>query len=165
MSGQYTGSAAVKGDLWSGAVLVALGVFVINEARNWEYMGSEGPGPGFFPLWYGIAMVVLSLFLVATAVRRLLKPKGTGSQGAAATDWAGIGRALGCWAVFAASVALLKVLGFLLALALLTVFIAWVMYGKPLKIALAAAVGNMAGFYLVFPLALSVELPVGMLGF
>ena len=46
-------------DLWSGLVLAALGVFIIVEARQWEFMGPDGPGPGFFPLGYGIAMVAL----------------------------------------------------------------------------------------------------------
>jgi hypothetical protein len=60
---------------------------------------------------------------------------------------------------------LLKWLGLLLSLALLTLFIVSVMYGKPLRVGLATAAGNVAGFYLVFQLALGVELPVGLLGF
>jgi hypothetical protein len=38
--------------------------------------GDEGPGPGFFPLWYGGAMIVLSLVLVAGAVMRPQAGKG-----------------------------------------------------------------------------------------
>jgi hypothetical protein len=53
----------------------------------------------------------------------------------------------------------------LTVLALLTLFIVGVMYGKPLKIACAAAAGTTVGFYLVFTLALNVGLPVGPLGF
>ena len=34
-------------------------------ALRWTYMGEDGPGAGFFPLWYGGVMVVLSLALVA----------------------------------------------------------------------------------------------------
>lgn len=147
----------MKGDVVSGAVLAALGVYIISEARQWNYSGPEGPGPGFFPLWYGIAMVTLSLgMLVAAAV----KPAPAGK-----TDWRGIGHALLVWGVFAACTALLKVLGLLTVLALLTLFIVSVMYGKPLKIACAAAAGTSLGFYLVFPLALNVSLPVGPLGF
>jgi hypothetical protein len=80
-------------------------------------------------------------------------------------DWGATGRALLAWAGFAASVVLMDMLGFLLALALLTLFVVAVMYGRPLKIAVAAAVGNAAGFYLVFVLALGLSLPVGPLGF
>ncbi len=107
----------LKGDVVSGAVLAALGVYVINEARQWTYSGVEGPGPGFFPLWYGIAMVVLSLALIATSVMRPVPGAGK------SVDWRGIGRALLVWVVFAGSIALLKPLGFLVVLALLTLFV------------------------------------------
>ena len=53
-----------KGDVISGAVLAALGVFIITQALAWDYYTLDGPGPGFFPFWYGVAMVVLSLLLV-----------------------------------------------------------------------------------------------------
>jgi len=147
----------MKGDVVSGLVLAALGVYIVSEARQWNYSGPEGPGPGFFPLWYGIAMVLLSLGLVVVSAVRPV----AGSK----TDWRGAGRAMLVWAVFAACTALLKLLGLLTVLALLTLFIVGVMYGKPLKIACAAAAGTTAGFYLVFSLALNVSLPVGPLGF
>lgn len=148
----------MKGDVMSGAVLAALGVYIISEARQWNYVGPEGPGPGFFPLWYGIAMVVLSLWLVIISA---VRPVARGAK----VDWNGVGRAMLVWAVFALCTALLKLLGFLTVLALLTLFIVAVMYGKSLKIACAAAAGNALGFYLVFSLALNVGLPVGPLGF
>ena len=150
---------ANKGDVISGAVLAALGVYIISEARQWNFSGPEGPGPGFFPIWYGVAMVVLSLFLVAASV---LRPS---VKAKAPVDWLGIGRALTVWAAFAVSIGLLKFIGFLTALALLTLFIVAVMYGKSWKLALTVAVGNAVGFYLVFPLALDLSLPVGPLGF
>lgn len=152
-----TKSPLLKGDVISGAALAALGVYIITEARQWTYSSAEGPGPGFFPLWYGIAMVMLSLLLIAgSAVRPAAGAK---------VDWRGIRQALLVWAVFAGCTALLKPLGFLTVFALLTLFIVGVMYGKPLKIACAAAAGNAVGFYLLFPLALNVSLPVGPLGF
>ena len=45
----------------SAAALAALGVYVFMEAWNWPYYNDDGPGPAFFPLWYGAGMVVLSL--------------------------------------------------------------------------------------------------------
>jgi putative tricarboxylic transport membrane protein len=147
----------INGDVISGAALAALGVYIILEARGWNYFSEEGPGPGFFPMWYGIAMVVLSLLLALRSAAR--PPAGK------PVDWQGVFRALMSWGAFAVSVALLKPLGFLLSLALLTLFVVAVMYGRPLKIALAAAVGNAVGFYLLFVLALKLSLPVGPLGF
>jgi len=147
----------LNGDVLSGLVLAALGIYVLIEARGWNYMSEEGPGPGFFPLWYGIAMVVLSLVLV---LRSAINP----APGAPA-DWTAIGRALLAWAAFAGCVALMQPLGFLLSFALLTLFVVAVMYGRPLKIAMAAAVGNAVVFYFLFVLALDLSLPVGPLGF
>lgn len=147
----------MKGDVVSGAVLAALGVYIVSEAWHWDYSTAEGPGPGFFPLWYGIAMVVLSLMLMVRSGLSVTTGK--------TVDWAGVGRALIVWAVFAVCVALIKPLGFLIALALLTLFVVAVMYGQSLKVALAVAVGNAAGFYLIFGLALQLDLPAGPLGF
>ena len=46
-----------KGDFWAGLVMAALGMFVVTQAYAWDYMTEDGPGAGFFPLWYGIAML------------------------------------------------------------------------------------------------------------
>ena len=148
------------GDIVSGAALAGLGVFIIVEARGWEYLGPDGPGPGFFPLWYGIALLVLSLLLIGWSVRR-----GAAPESGARVNWRDVGRALTAWAAFTACITLLKVLGFLLSFGLMTLFVVAVMYRRPLKVALPVAAGTALGFYLVFPLALNVSLPVGVLGF
>ena len=147
------------GDIISGAVLAGLGIFIVVEARGWEYLGPDGPGPGFFPLWYGLCIVVLSVVLMVTSlVRRAREPSGP-------TDWREIGRALAAWAGLAACVGLLKVLGFLVAFGIFNFFLVAVMYRRPLGTAIAVSVGMSVGFYLLFPLALDVALPVGKLGF
>jgi putative tricarboxylic transport membrane protein len=135
-------------DFWSGLALAALGGYIISQAWRWEYLGQDGPGPGFFPLWYGIAMVALSLLLLITSLRT-----------AVTVDWSGAGRAFAAWGAFALAAAALKWLGFLLCFAALTFFIVAVMYRRPLKVAAVAALALTAGFYVVFPLALGVKLP------
>lgn len=152
-------SARSKGDLISGAILAGLGVFIILESRRWDYLTPDGPGPGFFPIWYGIAMVALALVVVGGA----LKTRAT--TGGARVNWSEVWRALFAWLVLTACLALLKVLGFAVCITLLTLFIVSVMYRRPLLHGIAAGVLTSAGFYLVFPLALNVELPVGVLGF
>ena len=74
-------------------------------------------------------------------------------------------RVLLVWAGFAASVALLKVLGFILSFGLFVLFVVAGLYRRPFHVAMAVAVGCAAGFYLVFPFALDVRLPIGVLGF
>jgi putative tricarboxylic transport membrane protein len=147
------------GDIVSGAVLAGLGVFIITEARRWEYLGPDGPGPGFFPLWYGMALVALSALLIGMSLAQ------RGRQPGGAVNWREVGRALAAWAGLAACVGLLKVLGFLLAFGLFTFFLVAVMYRRPLATAVAVSLGMTLSFYLLFPLALNVALPVGKLGF
>lgn len=160
-----------NGDAISAAVLAGLGGYIVVEARQWAYMAEDGPGPGFFPIWYGIVLILLSLFVVGSRIFRMTRGEDTraarattASESARAKHRSEIYHALAVWAVFALSIAFLKVLGFLVAFGLLTVFIVAVIYRRPWKVALAVAFGTSLGFYLVFPLALSVALPVGVFG-
>jgi len=152
--GETTNRAA---DLWSGLALAALGTYIVLEARQWEYLGPEGPGAGFFPLWYGIAMVALSLALVVSSALR--KPGGGG------IDWRKAGRSAAAWLAFVAAVAGCKLVGFAVSFALLTFFIVAVLYRRPLAVAATVAIAAAAGFQLVFAMALGVSLPSGVLGF
>jgi putative tricarboxylic transport membrane protein len=145
------------GDVISGAVLAALGAYVIMQANAWEYFGLDGPGPGFFPFWYGVAMVALSLLLIVNAIRKRSEPS--------AIDWRATGRALVTWLAFVLSIVLMAPLGFLISFALLTFFIVAVIFRRPLPTAGMTAIAAAVGFYLVFPLALSVPLPTGVFGF
>jgi hypothetical protein len=130
------------------------------EARRWEYLGADGPGAGFFPSWYGLAMIALGLLLVATRA----VPHGAGARDRG-VDWRPSGRAITTWAALVACVGLIKILGFLCSFALFTWFVVAVMYRRPMLPALAVAVGGALGFYLLFPVALNVSLPTGWLGF
>lgn len=146
-------------DFWSGLALAALGAYIVVQARQWEYLGDDGPGPGFFPIWYGVAMVVLSAALVISSASRA-RSADTGRA-----DWRRIGRALAAWAALAASVGAFKLLGFVLSFAALTLFIVAFLFRRPLAAAATVAAALAAGFYLLFPLALGVQLPIGVFGF
>src|SRR5262245_41805639 len=147
------------GDVISGAVLAALGSYIVMQSLAWEYSGPDGPGPGFFPFWYGVAMVALSLVLLVSSVR-----KGRGG-GEVAIDWRATGRALSTWAAFALSVLLMNWLGFIISFALLTFFIVAVIFRRSLLTAGITAVASALAFHLMFPVALSVSLPTGLFGF
>ena len=144
-----------SGDFWSGLALAALGAYIVATSRGWAYMGEEGPGPGFFPTWYGGAMLVLSLALVAGSV---LKPVAR-----AQVQWKDVGRALAAWAAFAAAIALMPFAGFAISFAFLAWFIVKVMCGERSRTAILVAAGGALGFYLLFEVALEVTLPRGLL--
>src|SRR5262245_47282406 len=118
-------------DLLSGITLVALGAFILTQALQWNYIGPDGPGPGFFPVWYGLLIIVLSLGLV---VRAAIKPE---TLARTEIDWSGIGRALGTWASFAASIALMEPLGFAASFGLLAFTVIAIVMAKPVLVALA----------------------------
>lgn len=146
----------LAGDFVSGLALAALGAFIVVRARGWTYMGEDGPGPGFFPTWYGSIMVVLSLALVA---RSALGPAAPGP----AVKWREVGRAIVCWAAFVASIGLMEVVGFEIAFALLTWFVVAVIARRPQRVALPLAIGGALLFHGVFATLLEVNLPRGML--
>ena len=146
---------ARSGDFWSGLVLAALGAWILSEARRWTYMGEEGPGAGFFPAWYGGAMIVLSLALVAGAV---LKPAAVKP-----VHWPDVGRAIACWLAFVAAIALMPWAGFAISFALLVWFIVKVMAAQSHARALVLALTFAAGFYALFELGLDLALPKGVL--
>jgi putative tricarboxylic transport membrane protein len=153
------GKALVRdGDVISGAVLSALGLYIFLQAHQWDYSGPDGPGPGFFPSWYGLGMIALSLVMIGQRIR-----KGTIATGA--FDWTAAARGLGTWAAFTLSIALYKPLGFPISFALLTAFVVAVIFRRSLLAAAATGVGLSAAFYLVFAVALDVALPAGWLGF
>ena len=144
-----------SGDFWSGLALAALGAYIVGQAWSWVYLGEEGPGPGFFPLWYGSLMVVLSLSLVVNAVRK--------NAASTPVQWPDVRRALLCWVAFVVSIALMPLAGFIVSFALLTWFIVAVMARRPQRVAIPLAIGGALFFYALFDLALDLTLPKGLL--
>jgi len=144
-----------SGDFWSGLALAALGAYILAQARGWVYLGEEGPGAGFFPTWYGGAMLVLSVLLVVGSV---VKPAAH-----AEVRWKDVSRALTCWVAFAVSIAMMPFAGFAVSFALLTWFIVKVMCGERQRTAIVVAVGGALFFYLLFDVALDLTLPRGLL--
>jgi putative tricarboxylic transport membrane protein len=146
-----------NGDVISGAMLAALGAYIVFESTGYSFRGEDGPGPGFFPTWYGILMIALSLALMVNSAA-----KGNGTT---EYDWPAIGKAIGAWLAFGVSAALMSWIGFLVSFALLTFFLVVVIFRQSPLRAVIVSVCASAGFYIVFPLTLGVNLPTGMFGF
>ena len=148
--------AVRRGDFFSGLALAALGTFVVAEALGWEYLTPDGPGAGFFPRWYGMAMIVLSLVLVVRSLRA--SPVERRSDPTRM-------RALVCWAALVGCVLLSKPIGFVASLALLCWFVATMLFAQRQRIAVPFALAAASAFWLVFVVALDVALPRGPWGF
>ena len=145
-----------NGDVVSGAVLTALGTYVVIQASVWPYYEVNGPGPGFFPMWYGVLMILLSLGLIVQAVRKVDHPK---------IETAGIRRAIIVWAAFAVSLALMGPLGFCISFTLFTTFVVKYVLGRSLVAGLLTGAIGAAAFYVIFWEVLGVQLPRGYFGF
>ena len=89
-----------KSELIASLLLIAMGASVAWEAWDWPYMTKDGPGPGFFPLWIGVLLVVLSVMLLAMQAR-----DAAGGKPAPKTDWTGTGPALLGWGALVAAAA------------------------------------------------------------
>lgn len=148
-----------KGDVLAGLCLIGLGIFIIQQARQLDYVNEFGPGPGFLPLWLGIGFIVLAPSLIVMTVLRSM------SLAVGERSWKELARALATWGGLMVMTALLNWLGFILSFIFLSLFLVLVMDRRPLWTALAVAVGSAFGFYLIFTVALGVSLPVGPWGF
>ena len=147
----------------SAAVLAALGVYIFMEARTWDYYGEDGPGPAFFPIWYGVAMVVLSLVLIAiSAVAQGAKDAPEAKRRLAGHPAA---RSI-TWLAFALCASLMDWLGFLIELR------APHLLHRHLRVPAAAGDGGhrprsvtALGFYLRVSARAERPLPTGVFGF
>jgi putative tricarboxylic transport membrane protein len=149
-----------RSELVGALLLAALGVFVASAAWDWPYLTRDGPGPGFFPLWIGMALVGLSALLVARqyAEARSGKPS-------AATGWKGARPVLVGWVALMVAAALVKPAGFTVTYALLTAFLIRVVFRRTWTAALAVSLVSAAAFWLLFVKLLRVQLPAGPWGF
>jgi putative tricarboxylic transport membrane protein len=148
-----------NGDVISGVILVALGTYIVIQASIWPYYEVNGPGPGFFPLWYGILMIVLSLGLIISTAR---KPK---AEDAGEVFTIGTRRALTVWLGLVVCLVAMAWLGFNIAFALFTVFIVSYVLGRPLLAGVITGVLSSACFYFLFAWVLGVQLPTSPWGF
>ena len=145
-------------NLIAGLLLAALGAFILQQSVQWEFLGRNGPGVGFFPLVYGSLIVLLSLVLV---IKSLRAGRRAGSQ--APEQPAGkVFAAVSVWVAFAVTVALMKFIGFYVALGLLVMFMTRFIFSRSPRFALLSGVLVPLTFFVVFGLLLKVQLPVGI---
>jgi putative tricarboxylic transport membrane protein len=146
------------GDLLSGAALAALAAYIIHASSQWTLLGPEGPGPGFFPLGYGMLMLGCSLALIAAALFR----RGPDEAPAETVEPAGTIDALVTWGALAASVPLMWLLGFVVGFGLVIFFIVRFVFRRTLLGSVITAAGVVLALHLVFPVLLGSPLPVAL---
>jgi putative tricarboxylic transport membrane protein len=149
-----------KGNLIAGAALAAFGIYVISSAIKLPYVADVGPGPGFFPLWLGIGLVVFASGLMYGSCRSSAHETASESQ-----SWKLIARSLGGWLAVMVAIALLGKIGFVLSFIILTIFLVVALERRPVWLAVGVAVGLAVVFHAIFVVALDVSLPKTIWGF
>ena len=148
-----------KGNLISGACLAALGLYVISVASKLPYVSEVGPGPGFFPLWLGIGLMIFASYLMLSSVSALKKESPSDSS-----PWQASGRALAGWFGLMVAIALLGWIGFSVSFVFLTMFLIVALDRRPLLLSAGVAIGLAVGFHFLFVMELDVSLTVGRWG-
>lgn len=149
-----------NGDLIAGISIAVFGLYVIVASSRLDYFSEYGPGPGFLPLWLGIGLFILSLFLIVNNFARRAREPASKPE-----SWITWRRVLAGWLALMVAIFLLRWIGFSVSLALLTVFLVLALERRSPATAVAVALGLALGFHLIFVFALGLAMPVGPWGF
>jgi putative tricarboxylic transport membrane protein len=148
------------GDIVSGAVLAALGFYIMTSSLKWTYFSPSGPGPGYFPFWYGLLILVLALILAGKGLIVLRR----GATPSEKEDQTSIGRPLASCAALAVATLLIYPLGMLLSFSLLAFFLVKVIFRRSVRDGVLVALIGSAVLYGIFVIGLQMQLPLGLLG-
>jgi putative tricarboxylic transport membrane protein len=149
-----------KGNLIAGACLAAFGIYVISVASKLPYVSEVGPGPGFFPLWLGIGLMIFASCLMFSFFSAFTKESPSDSP-----TWEASGRALAGWVGLMVAIALFGWIGFSASFVILTVFLIVALDRRPFLLSVGVGIGLAVAFHLLFVMALDVSLPAGRWGF
>ena len=143
-----------KGDVIAAGSVLALALVAVHESSKLPAGTVHAPGPGFFPWWTSLALLVLAgVLLIQTLVSRAAPETGQARGG--------VVRVAALLAVLGAYAVGLEPAGYPLCTFLLVLFMLRVIAVYRCPIALALAVGVAGGSYVVFALWLRVPLPPG----
>jgi hypothetical protein len=146
-------SRVAIGELVLAAFFVALGLLWVGTAIRMPLWQGFAPQSGFMPLWYGLALIGLT---IAVLVNLFL--------GKEASKEEPIGKPLLVLATFAAGIAGLEPMGFSPAIFLMTLFMFVFIERLPIIPSALVAATTTAVLFLIFRVWLKVTLPIGPLG-
>lgn len=144
----------------TAVILACVAAFIILEANSYDYMTGIGPGGGFFPLWLGIALLVLSgaMFVDATISEKAPLPADF------FPDRGGFIRLAMILGAIALTVVLMKPLGFRLTMLGFLLLLLGALGRPSLLTTIVVALLGSFGVAYVFSEWLRVTLPIGIFG-
>jgi putative tricarboxylic transport membrane protein len=150
-----------KANLISAICLAGFGIYVLFGAAKLSYTAEVDPGPGFFPYWIGLGLVVFALGLMVST----LSSVDAKTPPLPSHSWRATGRSLAGWLGLVVSIVLFPWLGFGLSFVLLTIFFIAGIDRRPLLLAAGVGIALAIAFHIIFVIALNVSLPAGPWGF
>ena len=135
-------------------LLIVSAAFAAGALKYYKWWGHDGPGPAFLPFWLGVVMAFLAglmLFRRTSQVPVAWLPRDEART-----------RVLVVLGVTAAFIALLKVLGMVVATALFLVVLVRYLGRHPWRLTIAIALAAAGANWLVFVYWLRVPMPEGL---
>lgn len=153
--------AMKKTDQIAATVLLLVAAFVIYQSSQMTYQVEFAPGYGFFPLWLGILLAILSILLFVTA-RVRPGDQDENVEFPKREILINVVLILGGLALYAF---LMEITGYVLDTLILVALLLGVVEREKWYKTLIAAVLMTAALYTIFEVILRVPLPKGIFGF
>ncbi|WP_169570384.1 tripartite tricarboxylate transporter TctB family protein [Nocardioides insulae] len=150
------------------ALVTCLGVAAILGSRTLGYWVELGPGPGFFPLWLGVALTLLGGIWLVMEVRAWRSPSGTDVAEVSAEeatpeyDLSTVIAILGSLCVLAAC---LEPIGYQLSMLVFLLYHLMVLGRRGPVLSIVIALCGSFGVFTIFTRFLTVPLPTSSIPF
>jgi putative tricarboxylic transport membrane protein len=145
----------------SAIFLLVFGIIISFEARKLEIGRISQPGPGFFPLWLGLALIIVSLALTIKFSREKVDQSSPSKSLWKGLYWEKIVFSLVVLLLYAF---FLEILGYTIATFLLMLFLFKAIGSQRWRVSIVGSVFTSLSTYALFKLWLQVQLPVGLWG-
>jgi putative tricarboxylic transport membrane protein len=146
-------------DVVVGGITVALAAYVLFGSRDLGFYAEGVPGPGFFPIVVGLALLISGLLLIVSRLLNIAVPEEENRQQEQILP-----RALLVWLALILSAALIPILGFVATMVLLVAVLLFGFEGRRSIGAVVAVVVIPGLAYWLFAGVLGILLPTGIFG-
>ena len=136
-------------------------IYLVVKSRQMEYFAALGPGAGFFPLWLGGLLAVLSVIWLVQVSIGPQEPMEAGFI----PSRQGIIRVLSVLAALALFAWVVETLGYQLTMLVFLGTLLIVLGRQNLIVTAAVAIGGSFGVYYIFTKGLDVPLPMSSIEF
>lgn len=150
-----------KGDRVLSIICMGLGLWLIIESLQFDYLSEFGPGPGFEPFWLGILLALLSISLF---IDTFLKRNDREYERSCLPGLKALGR-VGLIMLITAGFALsLNTLGFLLTVFLFVSLILFTLEEVGILKSMFYGIMFSASVFLIFSYGMEINFPKGFFG-